>query len=107
MKQTVAAIQYMDTCLGGICEKIEQSGGLAVVTSTYGRCEQLVKADGEETRFLPTINPVPLHLVDYAGNGTRLREDGCLADVAPTILGIFGIEKPDEMTGSDLRVIAE
>jgi 2,3-bisphosphoglycerate-independent phosphoglycerate mutase len=51
-----------------------------------------------------TANPVPFHLVDERANGTRLRSDGALEDIAPTILGILGIEKPSEMTGKDLRV---
>ena len=50
-----------------------------------------------------TSNPVPFHLVANDLNGTRLRTDGALEDVAPTILGILGIEKPAEMTGNDLR----
>ena len=50
-----------------------------------------------------TANPVPFHLVDETVNGLKLREGGALEDVAPTILGIMGIEKPEEMTGRDLR----
>ena len=52
-----------------------------------------------------TANPVPFHLVDDRSAGLLLRDDGSLADVAPTVLGILGIAKPDEMTGSDLRVL--
>jgi 2,3-bisphosphoglycerate-independent phosphoglycerate mutase len=58
-----------------------------------------------EPNSSPTANPVPFHLVDDRANDLRLRDDGALEDVAPTILGILEIEKPDEMTGRDLREI--
>jgi 2,3-bisphosphoglycerate-independent phosphoglycerate mutase len=58
---------------------------------------------GGEMRQTTTANPVPFHFIDGRSAATRLRDDGTLADVAPTILGILGIEKPAEMTGSDLR----
>jgi len=46
---------------------------------------------------------VPFHYIDYLADETRLRENGALEDIAPTILGVLGIEKPAEMTGVDLR----
>jgi 2,3-bisphosphoglycerate-independent phosphoglycerate mutase len=49
-----------------------------------------------------TSNPVPFHLIDEQFEGTRLRDDGSLRDIAPTILALLDIEKPIEMTGSDL-----
>lgn len=105
LDKTVAAVQFIDTCLGGICDKVLRSGGVVMITSTHGNCEDVAGAETGETRNLPTANPVPFHLVDPCGNGTRLKENGTLADVAPTILGILGIEKPAEMTGSDLRLL--
>jgi 2,3-bisphosphoglycerate-independent phosphoglycerate mutase len=50
-----------------------------------------------------TSNLVPFHLVDEASRGLHLREGGALEDVAPTLLGLLGLEKPAEMTGRDLR----
>jgi 2,3-bisphosphoglycerate-independent phosphoglycerate mutase len=50
-----------------------------------------------------TTNPVPFHLIDEELKGMRLREGGALEDVAPTLLGLLGNEKPNEMTGRDLR----
>jgi len=102
--RTIAAVQFIDTCLGGICEKVRKSDGVVLITSTHGNCEEVAGAETGETRNVATANPVPFHLVDPYGNGTRLRENGTLADVAPTILGVLGIEKPAEMTGSDLRL---
>jgi 2,3-bisphosphoglycerate-independent phosphoglycerate mutase len=102
--KTVAAIQFIDTCLGGICDRVQKMGGVMLITSTHGICEDMTDAVGGEPK-LPTSNPVPFHFVDSVQNGTRLRDNGTLADVAPTILAVLGIEKPAEMTGADLRVL--
>ena len=102
LAKTVEAIQYIDTCLGGICDEMQQLGGVVMLTSTHGNCEEMIDAAGEP-RPAATSNPVPFHLI--GANGTRLRDGGTLADVAPTILGVLGIEKPDEMTGTDLRLL--
>jgi 2,3-bisphosphoglycerate-independent phosphoglycerate mutase len=48
---------------------------------------------------------VPFHLIDEASKGLKLRDDAALEDVAPTILGLLGLEKPAEMTGRDLREV--
>ncbi|HQU86192.1 MAG TPA: 2,3-bisphosphoglycerate-independent phosphoglycerate mutase [Pyrinomonadaceae bacterium] len=104
LEKTIEAVQYVDTCLGGILEKIREYDGVAIVTSSHGNCEEMADLQTGEPNPLPTANPVPFHLVDEHANGTRLREDGALEDIAPTILGILGIDKPEEMTGKDLRV---
>ena len=105
VEKTVAAIQFIDTCIGGICDKVQRAGGVVIITSTHGNCEEMLHHDTGETNFLTTVNPVPFHYVDDQANGLRLREDGALEDIAPTILGILGIEKPPEMTGHDLRML--
>ena len=101
--KTVAAIQYIDICLGGICKKVRQLNGVLMITSTYGSCEQMIEMQNGERGIGPTTNPVPFHYIDYLADETRLRENGALEDIAPTILGVLGIEKPAEMTGVDLR----
>lgn len=104
VKRTVAAIQYIDTCIGGICEKIGQAGGVVMITSSHGNCEEMPHFDSIEPPPASTANPVPFHLIDERAKGTSLREDGALEDIAPTILAVLGIEKPIEMTGRDLRL---
>lgn len=105
LDKTVAAIQFIDTCIGGICDTVRQAGGAVIITSTHGNCEEMVHAESGEPSFYPTANLVPFHLVDDQLEGIKLREGGALADVAPTLLGLLGLEKPAEMTGSDLRVL--
>src|SRR5205814_9721286 len=84
--KTVEAIQYIDTCLAGICDHVRRLDGVLMITSTHGKCEAIADAGGE-TRQSSTANPVPFHLVAAGINGLRLRDNGTLADIAPTILG--------------------
>ena len=105
LEKTVEAIQYVDTCLGGVLAKIRELNGVAVVTSSHGSCEEMLQTRGGDASRFPTSNKVPFHIVDDATESVELRDDGSLSDIAPTILGILGIEKPAEMTGSDLRII--
>lgn len=104
LEKTIEAVQFVDTCLGGILEKIRQVNGIAVITSDHGNCEEMADLLTGEPNNSHTSNPVPFHIIDEQANGMRLREGGALEDVAPTILAILGINKPNEMTGRDLRV---
>lgn len=101
LEKTIEAVQYVDTCLGGIIDKVRERGGVALVTSDHGNCEDMSMNGSAPTPF--TSNPVPFYFVGDHLNGLELREGGALEDIAPTILGILGISKPDEMTGNDLR----
>ncbi len=105
LSKTVAAIQYVDTCLGGICEKMREVGGVVMITSTHGNCEEMLHIESGEPNPMMTANPVPFHYVDDSAAEVRLFDGRSLEDVAPTILGFLNIEKPLEMTGSDLRQI--
>lgn len=103
LEKTIESVQFMDTCLGGIVEKIEQLGGVAVITADHGNVEEMADLLTGESKPAHTTNPVPFHLIDALASGVKLRGNGALEDVAPTILGILGLEKPAEMTGRDLR----
>jgi len=103
MSKTVAAIQYVDTCLGGICAGMQERGGVVMITSTHGNCEEMSIKTNSEIRSAATSNPVPFHYIDPKAGDIKLKESGTLEDVAPTILGVLGIKKPLEMTGGDLR----
>ena len=103
INKTIEAVQFIDTCLGGILQKIREVNGIALITSDHGNCEEMVSSENGEVNNSHTGNPVPFHFVDEQANGLKLRTDGALEDIAPTILGILGIDKPAEMTGNDLR----
>lgn len=102
IEKTIEAIQFVDTCLGGVLERVRELDGVAIVTSSHGNCEQMLNAAGEPVRRFSS-NRVPFHLVDDTARSIKL-SGGALEDVAPTILGIMGIEKPGEMMGRDLRL---
>jgi len=101
--KTVAALQFIDTCISGICEKVREFGGVVMITSTHGNCEEMLHAESGEPNPTPTANPVPFHYVDDMATQIRLSDGKTLADIAPTILSVLDIEKPAEMTGADLR----
>ena len=103
ISKTVAAVQFVDTCLEGICDSMQKAGGIVIVTSSHGRCEAMPLQADHRFPHLATGNPVPFHLIGDEIKG--LRSDGTLADVSPTILGLLGLERPGEMTGYDLRLL--
>ena len=103
LEKTIEAVQFVDTCLGGIVEKINAVGGIALITSDHGNCEEMADLLTGEPNNAHTSNPVPFHLVDERANNLKLREGGALEDVAPTLLGILGIEKPARNDRRDLR----
>ncbi len=102
--KTIQAVELVDRCLGAIVRKIHEVDGVALITSDHGNCEDMLDAVTGSVKISQTSNPVPFHFVANDLIGIKLRDDGALEDVAPTILGILGIEKPNEMTGNDLRV---
>lgn len=103
LRKTVAAVQFIDTCIGGICEKMREVGGVVMITSSHGNCEEMVSENGDPNPSA-TANPVPFHFIDDTAPEVRLADGGSLADIAPTILAVLNLEKPAEMTGSDLRI---
>lgn len=104
LEKTIEAVQFIDTCLGGILEAVRKVNGIALITSDHGNCEQMFDPMSGQPSGAHTANPVPFHLIDEESRGVGLRVGGALEDVAPTMLGILGLDKPFEMTGLDLRV---
>ncbi|MCR5357799.1 MAG: 2,3-bisphosphoglycerate-independent phosphoglycerate mutase [Lachnospiraceae bacterium] len=101
MDIAVKAMEELDKCVGRIVNAVFESGAVLFICSTHGKIEQLRDYETGEPYKCHTSNPVPFILVNYTYD-VRLREAGCLADVAPTILEIMGIPQPKEMTGKSL-----
>jgi 2,3-bisphosphoglycerate-independent phosphoglycerate mutase len=108
MAATVTALEAVDQSLGRLLEAISQAGGTALITADHGNAEQMWDENGNPWTA-HTTNQVPFILVEgegakIPGHGTevQLRENGCLADIAPTILEILKIPQPEEMTGKSL-----
>jgi 2,3-bisphosphoglycerate-independent phosphoglycerate mutase len=94
----VEAVEATDECLGRVVEAIERAGGVSLVIADHGNAENLLQADGVSPQTAHTTNPVPVVLT---ARDAVLR-DGELADVAPTILALLGLEPPPEMKGKKL-----
>ena len=103
LDKTIEACQYVDTCLGWITKAMRTARGITLITADHGNAEQMIDPMTGQPHTAHTTNPVPFHLIEEASLGVKLREGGALEDVAPTVLGLLGIEKPGEMTGRDLR----
>jgi 2,3-bisphosphoglycerate-independent phosphoglycerate mutase len=103
LNKTIEACQYVDTCLGWITKRIREARGITLITADHGNAEQMIDPITGSPHTAHTTNPVPFHLIDEESIGVQLRSGGALEDVAPTLLGLLGVEKPVEMTGRDLR----
>ena len=105
LQKTIEAVQYVDTCLGWITKSLKSAKGRCLITADHGNCELMIDPRTGQPHTAHTTNPVPFHLVDDDSLGLSLRDDGALEDVAPTILGMLGLDQPTEMTGRDLRLL--
>jgi 2,3-bisphosphoglycerate-independent phosphoglycerate mutase len=103
LEKTIEAVQHVDTCLGWIMRGLRTARGRCLITADHGNCEQMIDPTTGQPHTAHTTNLVPFHLIDEAARGLRLREGGALEDVAPTMLGLLGLDKPAEMSGRDLR----
>jgi 2,3-bisphosphoglycerate-independent phosphoglycerate mutase len=103
LDKTIEACQYVDTCLGWITKRMRQARGITLITADHGNAEQMIDPTTGTPHTAHTINPVPFHLIDEDAIGVKLRSGGALEDIAPTLLALLGLDKPDQMTGRDLR----
>jgi 2,3-bisphosphoglycerate-independent phosphoglycerate mutase len=94
----VEAVETTDTCLGRVVDAVERAGGVSIVIADHGNAEKLLQDDGVSPHTAHTTNPVPVVLT-VSGDSLC---DGELADVAPTVLALLGIEAPSVMTGKNL-----
>jgi len=102
-KATIEAVAFLDKCIGRVVEAVEAVDGLLFICADHGNAEVMVDKETGEPLTSHTTNPVPFILVNYDPAYT-LREGGCLADVAPTLIEMMGLEKPEEMTGESLLI---
>jgi 2,3-bisphosphoglycerate-independent phosphoglycerate mutase len=100
----VKACEVVDRCVGAILDEVLALGGSAIVTADHGNAEQMWDPDTNAPHTAHTTYDVPLIVVGEAFKGRALRSGGRLADIAPTMLDMIGMTKPDEMTGESLLV---
>ena len=99
----IKAIEAVDVCVGRVYDALLAADGQMFICADHGNAEQLVDYDNGEPFTAHTINPVPFILVNYDKNYT-LAENGCLADIAPTLIEMMGMTKPAAMTGKSLLI---
>ena len=99
----VKAVETVDSCVGRVWQEIEKIGGSMVITADHGNADKMSEEDG--TPFTAHTNfPVPFVVLGY---DCSLREGGRLCDIAPTLLEMMGLEKPEEMSGESLIMQGE
>jgi 2,3-bisphosphoglycerate-independent phosphoglycerate mutase len=103
MEPTVRACEVVDAGLGEIHMALKRCGGSWLITADHGNAETMVDPVTKGPHTYHTTNPVPLIYV--TNDEVRLRHDGALKDIAPTVLGAMGLPQPAQMKGQDLRVI--
>jgi len=95
----------VDAQLGRIHQALREKGGSWLVTADHGNAELMVDPVSGGPHTSHTTNPVPFILITEEGKKIGVRESGSLRDISPTILSLLGLEKPNQMTGGDLRVV--
>lgn len=98
----VQAVETLDGCVGRVVDAIKKANGHLLITADHGNCEQMQDYVSGQVHTQHTTELVPLI---YVGNRiVKVVEGGRLSDVAPTLLDLMGLDKPDEMTGHSLLV---
>jgi 2,3-bisphosphoglycerate-independent phosphoglycerate mutase len=100
---TIKAVETVDQSLARVLKTAESAGMRLIVTADHGNAEMMIDPETGGPHTAHTTNPVPFVIVDW-DQEQRLRSDGALCDVAPTILSMLGIEQPREMSGVNLGV---
>ena len=97
----IKAVEAVDECVGRIVKIIEEKKGNLIITADHGNAEQMIDYKTGEPHTAHTTNPVPIILITE-DQKIKLKDNGKLADLAPTMLDLMGIQKPEEMTGESL-----
>ncbi len=99
----IKAVEAVDECVGKAVKAVKEADGVLFICADHGNAEMLVDYETGEPFTAHTTNQVPFLLVNYDENYT-LRENGCLADIVPTLIEIMGRKQPEEMTGKSLLI---
>ena len=103
LEAAIKAVEAVDECVGRAVEAIKETDGVMFICADHGNAEQLTDYGTGEPFTAHTTNQVPFLLVNYDPEYT-LKENGCLADIVPTLIEVMGMEQPGEMTGHSLLI---
>jgi 2,3-bisphosphoglycerate-independent phosphoglycerate mutase len=104
LEPTIKAIEAVDAQLARIYKAIREKNGNWIITADHGNAEMMVDPVTGGPHTAHTTNPVPFIYVGENANHYRLRTDGSLRDISPTLLNLLDLGLPKEMTGGDMRV---
>jgi 2,3-bisphosphoglycerate-independent phosphoglycerate mutase len=104
LEPTIKACEAINAQLGRIYKAIKEKNGSWLITADHGNAEQMVDPVTGSPHTAHTTNPVPFIYVAEDGSRYRLRPDGSLRDISPTLLALLKVDEPKQMTGGDLRV---
>jgi len=97
----IRAVETVDSCLGRILKALDAASGRALIIADHGNCEYMINLEDDTPNTAHTKFPVPV-IVYGAGNEIKIRSNGALCDVAPTVLKMMGLNAPKEMSGTSL-----
>ena len=103
MEAAIKAVETVDTCVGKVCQAVKDVDGVMFICADHGNSDIMVDPETGRPHTAHTTNPVPFILFN-ADPAYRLREGGVLADIAPTMLELMGMQPPKEMTAKSLLV---
>ena len=105
LEPTIRGVETIDAQLGRIYQTLKRVGGSLLITADHGNAEMMVDPVTGGPHTAHTTNPVPFILVSEDADRYSVRPDGSLRDISPTLLGVLGLDKPKQMSGSDLRAL--
>ena len=100
----IKAVETVDTCVGKVVEKILSKNGNVLITADHGNAELMQDPETKTTVTAHSTNPVPFIVVGEEFKTSKLRDGGRLSDIAPTVLDMMNLKKPEEMTGESLII---
>jgi 2,3-bisphosphoglycerate-independent phosphoglycerate mutase len=98
----VRAVEFLDKQIGILVEKVLSKDGNIIITADHGNADDMIDFDSDQPNTFHTKNPVPFLLVSEKYKDKKLRDGGVLGNIAPTILDIMGVDKPEVMTKNSL-----
>ncbi len=118
LQSSVEAVEYLDVCMGRVSEACLKAGAFLIITADHGNCEYMLNPNTGEINPDHTTNPIPCFFIaeelvrepdKKKGFDTLATEvpSGVISDIAPTVLSLLGLKKPEQMTGADLLSLDE